>query len=102
MRRILTAILFGVIAAARAAALGIPFTPGKGILHVGVAALVGLLLGGSKKRPVRRSGSRGYAGDAWDDSTHAERDDDDGGGDEAEDWRPSAQDMVCSQSTNRD
>ncbi|MBE9505626.1 MAG: hypothetical protein IMY84_02315 [Chloroflexi bacterium] len=82
MRRILTAILLGIIAAVVVAAMDIPFTLNEGILYVGVAAVLGLLLGGSKKRSAGRSGSRSYADDAWDDSGH---DDDDGGDDGGDD-----------------
>ncbi len=82
MRRIFTAILLGVIAAVVVVAMDIPFKLDEGILYVGVAAVLGLLLGGPKKRSSRRSGSRGYADDAWDDSGH---DDDDGGGDDGGD-----------------
>ena len=85
MRRIFTAILLGVIAAVVVVAMDIPFTPSEGILYVGVAAVLGLLLGGSKKRSARRSRSRNYADDQWDDSGHDDHDDDGGGDDGGDD-----------------
>jgi len=83
MRRIVTAISLGAIAVAVVVAMDIPFTLSEGLGYVGLAAVIGLLLGGSKKRSVGRSGSRNYADDAWEDSANDDHDDggDDGGDD---------------------
>ncbi len=83
MRRIVTAISLGAIAAAVVVAMDIPFTLNEGLGYVGLAALLGLLLGGSKKRSARTSGSRNYADDTWDNPANDDHDDggDDGGDD---------------------